>query len=367
MNANTEPDQQRAEALRFLSIAPVDTGGGPAWPWRRRVWMAVGVAVLLLAASAAWVLRPDMARSTDSLLARLVHTFGSSAAPISAPVDAGAAQPQGHDPIQSTDEITGSGFVVAPHMTTVFSKYEGRITRVAVQLGERVAAGQILLTLDDAGARFMQEQAQAAVRVARQLHAGRVIDLAQARTNLVRIEPLAANGAIARQMLDDARVSVERAANLVAQAESGIAGAELAVRMAEEQLAELQLRAPTAGTVTRLDARVGNTVLARADSVRENQSLLTLTDMTGLVVDADVAETHIAFLRPGMRGEAVLDGFADHPFAITVQRLAPVASAEKGTITLRLSISDPPVGIRPNMAARIRISHTKDQPGATTK
>jgi multidrug efflux pump subunit AcrA (membrane-fusion protein) len=96
-------------------------------------------------------------------------------------------------------------------------------------------------------------------------------------------------------------------------------------------------------------------VLARADSVRESQSLLTVTDATSMVIDADVAETNISPLRPGLHGEAVLDGFPDRPFAIEVLRLAPVASVEKGTITLRLSFADPPQGIRPNMAARIRI------------
>jgi multidrug efflux pump subunit AcrA (membrane-fusion protein) len=74
-----------------------------------------------------------------------------------------------------------------------------------------------------------------------------------------------------------------------------------------------------------------------------------------MVIDADVAETNIAALRPGLRGEAVLDGFPDRPFAVEVLRLAPVASVEKGTISLRLSFIDPPQGIRPNMAARIRI------------
>lgn len=115
------------------------------------------------------------------------------------------------------------------------------------------------------------------------------------------------------------------------------------------------VRAPFAGTVTRLNAHVGDTVLARADSVRENQSLLAITDTVSMAIDADVAETNIASLRPGLRGEAVLDGFPDRAFAVEVVRLAPIASVEKGTITVRLSLIDPPEGIRPNMAARIRI------------
>ena len=128
-------------------------------------------------------------------------------------------------------------------------------------------------------------------------------------------------------------------------------------------MAELTVRATFAGTVTRLDARVGDTVLARIDSVRESQSLLTITNTKSLAIDADVAETTIAALKPGLRGQAVLDGFPDRPFAVTLVRLAPVASAEKGTVTLRLSLDDPPNGILPNMAARIRIA--LDETGET--
>ena len=74
-----------------------------------------------------------------------------------------------------------------------------------------------------------------------------------------------------------------------------------------------------------------------------------------MVIDADVAETNIALMRPGLRGEAVLDGFPDRPFAVEVSRIAPMPSREKGTVTLRLSLSSPPSDMRPAMAARIRI------------
>ncbi|MGO7206416.1 efflux RND transporter periplasmic adaptor subunit, partial [Rhizobium ruizarguesonis] len=59
--------------------------------------------------------------------------------------------------------------------------------------------------------------------------------------------------------------------------------------------------------------------------------------------------------RPGLRGEAVLDGFPDRPFAVEVSKIAPMISREKGTVTLRLSLSSPPSDMRPAMAARIRL------------
>ncbi|WP_068957691.1 efflux RND transporter periplasmic adaptor subunit [Pararhizobium polonicum] len=358
LNLDTEHDRKLAGTLMSLSLAPVPDDSKPPKPRLRRLMLPLGL-VALAAALGLVLIQPETAR-------RLPMPFAASPEPAEAvSVSANTTAPAGEgkteqsairDSAPAVAEITGSGFVVAPRMTTVFAKYEGRIAHVAVEAGDPVAAGQVLVTLDDAGTRFALEQAEAAKVTAELVLAARVIDLAQANTSLARTETLAARNAASRQMLEEAHTTTDRASNAVAQARQEVARAALSIRIAQERLAELTVRAPFAGTITRLDAHDGDIVLARVDSVRESQSLLTITDTARLVIDADVAETGIALLRPGLRGQAVLDGFPGQPFAVEVARLAPVAAAEKGTITLRLQLSDPPPGIRPNMAARIRIS-----------
>ncbi|MGZ9720222.1 efflux RND transporter periplasmic adaptor subunit [Rhizobium miluonense] len=258
-------------------------------------------------------------------------------------------------------DITGSGYVVAPHLTAVFSKYEGKITGIAAEVGDRVKAGQILAVMEDASARLALEQAEAAKVSAGLVLAAREITLAQAAASFRRTETLTQRAAASRKDLEDAETAVKQALNNVEQSRQDVVRADITIRVAQEQVDELTIRAPFDGTVTRLNAHIGDTVLARADSVRESQSLLALADTTSMVIDADMAETNISLLRPGLIGEAVLDGFPDRPFGIEIQRVAPIASAEKGTIGLRLSLINPPAGIRPNMAARIRIPVPESQ------
>lgn len=346
-DVTAEHQRKRIETLKSLALAPVIQDIQPPKPRLWRLVLPTCLAALIAGVAGVVLFWPD------------TEPAQMAADPVSVT--------QGDDKVaaersamrSSTPagrEITGSGFVVAPHMTTVFAKYEGRITQIAVAPGDLVAAGQVLVTLEDAGARFALEQAHAAKAQALLVLAARKIDLAQARALLDRTEILAGRDATSRQALDDARAATERASNVVAQAKLSADATDLAIGIAGERVTELTVRAPIAGTVTRLDARVGDTVLARIDSVRESQSLLTLTDTKNLVIDADVAETAIAALKPGLRGQAVLDGFPDQSFAVTLLRLAPVVLAEKGTVTLRLALTDPPDGIRPNMAARIRIT-----------
>jgi RND family efflux transporter MFP subunit len=366
MNTITEHDRKLAATLTSLSFEPVpeaiETG---TINHRHRIILPIGLSVLAAIAVAAVVFYwPEAYRRLEDKVLTITGLTGDAVENgVPAPVEQAslpkgerkAEQSPARPPVPIASEITGSGHVVAPRTTTVFSKYEGRITTVAVEVGEFVEASQVLVTLDDAGARFALERAKAAKVAADLSLAARTIDLEQARSSLGRTETLTARGAASKQQLEEARTAAERTENAAAQARQELATAELAIRIAEEPVRELTVRAPFAGTVTRLDAHVGDTVLARVDSVRESQSLLTITDKTNMVIDADVAETNIAALRPGLRGEAVLDGFPDRPFAVEVLRLAPIASIEKGTITLRLSLTDRPEGIRPNMAARIRI------------
>ncbi|MFS8046079.1 efflux RND transporter periplasmic adaptor subunit [Rhizobium sp. BR 314] len=368
MNTITEHDRKLAETLKSLSVAPA-AGTASFEPPRKvvRRFALVSTAFALIAVPLAGLsLWPNLVSSVGGMVVQSQgpDTLPQEAQAKSTPtIAAGRAGAQSGQPVAAANarEITGSGYVVAPRSTAVFSKYEGRVIGIPVEAGDRVEAGQVLVTLDDASARFALEQAGAAKVSADLALSARVIELTQADTSLRRIELLASREAASKKDLEAARTTWKSASNAVEQARQDINRADIAIRIAREQLDELTVRAPFAGTVAKLGAHVGDTVLARVDSVRENQSLLTLIDTGSMVIDADVAETNIAAVHPGMRGEAVLDGFPESPFAIDISRIAPVASAEKGTITLRFSLVAPPAGIRPNMAARIRIAASNSQ------
>jgi len=364
MNTTSEHDRNLAAKLRSLSIESAAFKTEPPERQARRRVMPLAMLALATTASLAVVLlsRPDTLQRIETVLAGLAVQHGATT-PIGgteAPAE-GAAVERTRAVADAlmvrapSREVTGSGYVVAPDTATVFSKYEGRIVAVEVEAGDRVAAGQVLVRLDDAGARFALRGAEIARQAAALALDAKNIDLAQARSSLTRIERLAGRDAMSAQTLEEARTAFDTAENAALQARQNVAKADLDIDRAREQVEALTVRAPISGTVTRLDAHAGDTVLSREDSVRENESLLVITDTANMVIDADVAETNIAQMRPGLSGEAVLDGFPDRPFAVVVSKIAPMISREKGTVTLRLSLSSSPPGMRPAMAARIRL------------
>lgn len=367
MNTVTEHNHKLAETLRSLSLkSSVHKMEPPVRKSRRLVLPSVLLA-LGIGAIAVVVLWPDAApwlksaRQEEQQIAVATGVALPSDTTSSSPSQATArANSSGADvsppKLASASEITGSGYVVAPHIVTLFSKYEGQIASVAAGIGDRVEAGQVVVVIGDVSAEFALEQANADSDAARLVLDGKILELKQANSTLERNEALSAKNAISIQAFEEARTARDTALNAVDQARQSFAKAQLNVRIAQEHVDGLTVRAPISGTVTRLDAHVGGRVLDRVDSIKENESLLTITDTKSLVIDADVAETNIGALRPRLRGEAILDSFPDRPFPIEILQLWPVASAEKGTITLRLALLNPPGGVLPNMAARIRIS-----------
>ncbi|WEX75493.1 biotin/lipoyl-binding protein [Sinorhizobium numidicum] len=235
MNTTTEYDRKLADTLRSLSLEPVTDEFEPPKRSSRRL-LILGCVLALVTATSFVVLalhRPDAAERIKTVLFAAPKTAGNPAVSYK---DADASsehakmQQKAREGAQSavptsvlvTRDVTGSGYVVAPHFTTVYSKYEGRIVGVAVDVGDKVEAGQVLVTLDDASARLSLEEARAANISAELVLASRQIDLAQARSSLDRVKVLSARDAASKQQLEDACAAWERAASNVIAPPSGI-------------------------------------------------------------------------------------------------------------------------------------------------
>ncbi|MDU9006014.1 efflux RND transporter periplasmic adaptor subunit [Sedimentitalea todarodis] len=327
----------------IASAAPTE----PVWP-RGKLFLAGAIMLLI---GAAVVSGPRIARAVFDAFRTSADAATESAFLAHAPEQ--AAIPIGQ-PIHR--EITGSGYVVAPETATVFAERGGRITEIHVVPGDTIAAGQPLLSMDDAGIRYAAEDAQLVVRSAELSLAAARIALEQAEAVLNRQTALNQRGVVAGERLEDARTAFLGAANAVDQAKATLAKAGLGLRVAEDRVADLTVRAPISGTVTQLSVHVGDAVPDRVDAIHDGVGLMTIARMDRLAIDADVTEKAIADLGEDLVGEAVLDAFPDRPFAFQVQRIAPNVNAARGTFELRLVPTDPPEGMRPGMAARIRIA-----------
>jgi multidrug efflux pump subunit AcrA (membrane-fusion protein) len=130
-------------------------------------------------------------------------------------------------------------------------------------------------------------------------------------------------------------------AEQIAVAEAGIAQAQTALDAAMLALDRTEVRAPFAGTVGSLDARVGELIVAC-------QPLVTLGDLTTLRVETtDLDEIDVAKVAIGQQVDVSFDALPEQVFAGTITRISPMAAPGSGgvnyTVVIKLDEVDPAV------------------------
>ncbi|MCZ4107047.1 efflux RND transporter periplasmic adaptor subunit [Brevundimonas diminuta] len=210
--------------------------------------------------------------------------------------------------------------------------FAGRITRLNVQLGDRVGSGQVLAVMSapeagTASADLRKAQAQLAV----------------ASTARKRAHELRAIGGIA-----DRDVEQAEAEHAVAVAERDRA-AEAARVLGVGAGGQVVIRAPVAGSVIELAASPGTLV---ADTAA---NLMTVADLGTVWVNANVTEGDIDRVRVG---QEVMIRLASNPQAPLTGRVAAVADVldpETRRAKVRIIVSNRDHRLKPGMFATVEI------------
>jgi len=260
--------------------------------------------------------------------------------------------------IEATDDAYVGGDI-----TVIAPKVAGFIEQVAVTDNQRVAAGDLLVKLDDRDYKVALAKAEAAVDAQRatlqNLDATRSLQLSvidQARATMaaadaevtrahddqVRFRDLSAHSAASIQVFQKADAQYKEALAQAQRSRASIAAAErqldviesqkrqtraaLAESLANVDLAQLnlsytELRAPIAGVVGNRSARTGAYAAI-------GTQLISLVPAQGLWVDANFKESQLAKMRPGQRVTIEADILPGHEFAGHVASLAPATGAQ---------------------------------------
>jgi HlyD family secretion protein len=223
--------------------------------------------------------------------------------------------------------VSASGRIQPKRQVNVSANTTGRVTRVAVEEGQRVKAGQFLLEIDPrsldaqlqrgeasvAAAQSSLQQSRSAVQQTRAL-----LDLA--RQNLKRTQELWKEQLTTREALERAENEVVvREAELKTR-EQEIQTNEQRIKVEEAGLAttkynlnQIIISAPMDGLVTRRSIEEGETaVLGTMNNA--GSVLLTIADMSVLEAEVEVDETEIPSVMVGQMAKVTIDAVPDRTF-----------------------------------------------------
>ncbi|MFO1252684.1 efflux RND transporter periplasmic adaptor subunit [Inhella sp.] len=231
------------------------------------------------------------------------------------------------------------GVVEAQRQTVLAAQVSGAIVEIAVKVGDRVKAGQLLIRLD---ARAAEQGAQASAAQAQAVKA----QLALAQRDFERQQQLRAQGFISQGALDQAEAQFKASsAQLQAQA--------AALEAARTQTGFHRVTAPYDGVVAEVPVSLG-------DLAMPGRALVTVFDPRALRVTASVPQQLKLPDATVLQVEIPALGQRLNP--TRVQRL-PLADAGSQTQQVRLELPDS--AAQPGQFARLLVP--QEQAGAPTR
>ncbi len=259
---------------------------------------------------------------------------------------------------QSTDDA-----YVQSDITVISPKIEGYIKEVRVEENQQVAAGQVLIVVDDRDFAAKTAQAEAAVATQEAIvatYASRLgsqqamieqaaatvqsaeADLNRARLDYKRYTSLVTSDFASRQRFEtadadsrkaEAALGKARAALVAEQSQLAVLGsqkreeeARLLQARAGQQLAKNDLdntvvRAPVGGIAGNRAGRVGQ-------YVKPGTQLLSLVPLPNVYITANFKETQLTHMRPGQSAEISVDAYPDQPLTGRIESFAPASGAQ---------------------------------------
>jgi membrane fusion protein, heavy metal efflux system len=251
--------------------------------------------------------------------------------------------------VVANNEVISPGKIEANpnHVSHIALPVAGRITSVRVNIGDSVAKGEPLLTIespDADGAMSTYLQSQAAVTQAR-------ANVTRAQSDFDRQKGLFEHEAVAMK-------DVQAAENVLVQAKTAADQSVAALEQARRRLEILGLNpadvkhtvdvaAPISGKVLELNIAPGE---YRNDL---SASLMTIADLSTVWISADVPESYIRFIRLGESIEASLVAYPDTTFAGRVSRIADTVNPQTRTLKVQAEIVNAQYRLRPEMFGSI--------------
>jgi cobalt-zinc-cadmium efflux system membrane fusion protein len=212
----------------------------------------------------------------------------------------------------------------------------GRVTRVFVELGERVRKGQPLFTVSSPEvAELKAEREKAAV------------DVEAARATFERVRALVASHAVP--------------AKEEATAGQQLRQAEVAQRLAESKMQSLSVLPSAERNCDVSSPRDGlvvekNVLVDQQVSPDSSGSLMVVADLSWVWVTAEVFEAEAAGIRPGDAAQVTSPAFPGVALEGRVDMVSSVADPARHTLPVRVRLANPAGILRPNVYAQVRFA-----------
>jgi HlyD family secretion protein len=259
-------------------------------------------------------------------------------------------------------QVSASGRIQPKREVKVSATRMGRITRLGVAEGDRVAAGDFLLEIDPAPYASAVARLSAGLQSARALHEVAKAEKAQALQERDRVARLRENSLASEQEIEKAETAVSVASARENSASQTVAEAKAALDNAAHELSEVTIRAETDGIITKLNVEVGETAVVGTMNVPGTE-LLRIADLSVMEAEVKVDETDVVEVALGQAADVSIDSYPDTTFGGNVTEIGNspilnVTGAQDQSVDFKVvvTLTETVPGVRPGLSAKADIT-----------
>lgn len=286
-------------------------------------------------------------------------------------------EPVRQEQVRRSVEVVGT--LAAEDQVTISSQADGVVSRVLVDLGDRVKAGQVLLELDREKLEYNRENQKAALARALAKYGAAepgqlppaeqtpdvqkaAAELGQARQSFDRAQELNKRQLVPKQALDDAEATLrakqaayESALQSAKNLSAEIDASNAMLKLAERQVRDASIRAP-------FDGFVQKRLVSLGEFLKSPTPVMTLVRMDSLKAIGEIPERMAPWVQAGQSVDVSVDAFPGRTIPGTVSRLSPAVNTSTRAFSFEARVPNGDGLLKPGMFARVHVTTALVEP-----
>jgi HlyD family secretion protein len=263
--------------------------------------------------------------------------------------------------------VSATGKIQPEVEVKISPEVAGEITELPVEDGMRVKKGDLLLKIKPDSYKALLEQQEAAISAAKATNLQQKATMMKTEHDFKRAEDLFNKKLISEQEYNAAQAAQDVAKNTYESSLHEIERAEAGSSQARDQLSKTTIYSPIDGTVTILNSKLGERLVATGQFA--GTEVMRVADLGHMEARVDVNENDVVNVKLGDKAEIKIDAYGDRRFKGTVYQIGNTGKTtgsgtqeEVTNFEVKIRIEDHDVVLKPALSctADIQTNEVKD-------
>ena len=215
--------------------------------------------------------------------------------------------------------VTATGKVQPETEVKISPEVAGEITELPVTDGMNVKKGDLLVRIKPDSYKALLEQQEAAISTAKATNLQQKATMLKTELDLKRAEEMIGKRTISIQEYNSAQAAADVAKNTYESSLHEIERAQAASSQARDQLSKTTIYSPLDGTVTLLNSKLGERLVATGQFA--GTEVMRVADLSKMQAVIDVNENDVPNVKIGDKANVKIDAYGDRKFKGTVAQI----------------------------------------------